>query len=124
MSEELAAETNAFGIRTTIVEPGAFHTGFSERSVTIADNRLPEVYPITDEMLGAFSHFDSPATGDPRKAAQIIFEAVESENPPFRLPLGQDAFDAIDAKLEQIKQEIAPWRTRASQTAFDAAATA
>jgi NADP-dependent 3-hydroxy acid dehydrogenase YdfG len=124
LSEALAAETTAFGIRTTIVEPGAFHTGFSERSVTIADNRLPEVYPVTDEMLGAFSYYDSEATGDPRKAAKIIVEAVESENPPFRLPLGQDAFDAIDAKIEQIKQEIAPWRERASRTAFDAAATA
>jgi NADP-dependent 3-hydroxy acid dehydrogenase YdfG len=124
LSEALAAETTVFGIRTTIVEPGAFHTGFSERSVTIADNRLPEVYPVTDEMLGAFSYYDSEATGDPRKAAKIIVEAVESENPPFRLPLGQDAFDAIDAKIEQIKQEIAPWRERASRTAFDAAATA
>ena len=124
LSESLAAETAPLGIRTTIVEPGAFHTGFSERSVAIGDNRLPEAYPVTDEMIGAFSHFDSPASGDPKKAARIIFEAVESENPPFRLPLGQDAYDAIDAKLEQIKGEIEPWRSRATQTAFDAAATA
>lgn len=124
LSEALAAETAPFGIRTTIVEPGPFNTGFSEHSVTIAENRLPEVYPVTGEMLAAFSHFDSPASGDPKKAVKIIVEAVESENPPFRLPLGQDAFDAIDAKLEQVKQEISVWRERATQTAFDAAATA
>ena len=124
LSEALQAETAPFGIKTTIVEPGAFNTGYSSRALTIADNRLPEVYPVTEEMLGAFSHFDSPATGDPKKAAKIIVEAVESENPPFRLPLGQDAFDAIDAKLEQIKQEIEAWRTRGTQTAFDTAATA
>jgi NADP-dependent 3-hydroxy acid dehydrogenase YdfG len=122
LSEALAAETAGLGIKTTIVEPGAFHTGFSERSVDIGENRLPEVYPVTDEMLGAFSYYDSPATGDPRKAAGLIVEAVESENPPFRLPLGQDAFDAIDAKLEQIKQEIGPWRERAVQTRFESAA--
>jgi NADP-dependent 3-hydroxy acid dehydrogenase YdfG len=124
LSEALAAETAPFGIKTMIVEPGPFHTGFSGHSVTIAENRLPEVYPVTDEMLAAFSHFDGPSSGDPKKAVKIIVEAVGSENPPFRLPLGQDAFDAIDAKFEQIKEDISGWRTRAVQTAFDAAATA
>lgn len=123
LSEALAAEVAPFGIKTMIVEPGPFYTGFSGKSVTIAENLLPEVYSSTTDLTAAFSEFDGPNSGDPAKAVKIIVEAVESENPPFRLPLGLFAYEGIEAKLEQVKQEIAPWRERAIQTAFDATAT-
>ena len=124
LSEALAAEVAPHGIKTTIVEPGAFNTGYSSRAMSYGENRLPEVYPSTEEMKAAFSQLDSTATGDPGKAVKIIIEAVESENPPFRLPIGLDAFEAIEAKLERVKEEIAVWRERATQTNFDAAANA
>ena len=54
----------------------------------------------------------------------MIIKAVESENPPFRLPLGLPAYEGIEAKLEQVKQEIAIWRARAIETNFDVATTA
>lgn len=123
LSEALAAEVAPHGIKTTIVEPGPFYTGFSGKSVTIGENLLPEVYSSTAELNDAFAEFDGPTAGDPRKAVKIIVEAVESENPPFRLPLGLFAYEGIEAKLEQVKQEIAPWRERAIQTAFDSTAT-
>ena len=124
LSEALAAEVAPHGIKTMIVEPGAFNTGYSSRAMSYGDNLLPEVYPSTEEMTAAFSQLDSTATGDPGKAVKIIIEAVESENPPFRLPIGLDAFEAIEAKLERVKEEIAVWRERATQTNFDAAANA
>ena len=124
ISEALAAEVAPHGIKTTVIDLGAFNTGFSAKSVVIGENRVPQAYPVTEEMLGAFSYFDSPATGDPKKAVKIIVEAVESENPPFRLPIGQDVFDAIDAKIERVQKENSVWRERATQTTFDAAATA
>ena len=124
LSEALAAEVAPHGIKTTIVEPGPFYTGFSSKSVNFGDNLLPEVYPSTAELTGAFSEFDGPNAGDPIKAVRIIIEAVESENPPFRLPLGLMAFENIEAKFEQVKEEISIWRTRAINTNFDAAANA
>jgi NADP-dependent 3-hydroxy acid dehydrogenase YdfG len=124
LSEALAAEVAPHGIKTTIVEPGAFNTGYSSRALIFGENRLPEVYPSTAKMTGVFSQFDSTAAGDPRKAVRIIIEAVESENPPFRLPLGLDAYEAIEAKFEQVRQEISIWHDRAIKTSFDAAAAA
>lgn len=124
LSEALAAEVAPHGIKTTIVEPGPFYTGWSSKPVNFGDNLLPEVYPSTAELSGVFLENDGPNAGDPVKAVQVIIEAVESENPPFRLPLGLPAFEAIEAKLEQVKQEISVWRTRASETNFDAAANA
>lgn len=124
LSEALATEVAPHGIKTTVVEPGPFHTGFSTRAVAFGENLLSEVYPSTTELTDAFSQFDSPQSGDPRKAVKLIIEAVESENPPFRLPLGLFAYEGIEAKLENVKQDISVWRTRAIQTNFDAAATA
>lgn len=124
ISESLAAEVAPHGIKTTIVEPGPFHTGFSGKGVFFGENSLPESYASTKELVDQFSEFDGPNSGDPRKAVQVIIEAVESENPPFRLPLGLFAYEAIEAKLEQVKEEISTWRDRAIQTNFDVAATA
>lgn len=124
LSEALAVEVAPHGIKTTIVEPGPFHTGFSARGMTFGENLLPEVYPSTSELEAAFPQFDGPTAGDPVKAVRIIVEAVESENPPFRLPLGLFAYEGIEAKLERVKEEISVWRTRAIKTNFDATATA
>ena len=122
LSESLAAEVAPHGIKTMVVEPGPFHTGFSGKGIFSGENPLPEAYPSTEELTNNFSEFDGPNAGDPAKAVKVIIEAVESENPPFRLPLGLFAFEAIEAKLENVKQEIATWRERAIQTNFDAAA--
>jgi NAD(P)-dependent dehydrogenase (short-subunit alcohol dehydrogenase family) len=122
LSEALAAEVAAYGIKTTIVEPGPFYTGGVERAV-FAENLLPEIYPSTAQLPEVFREF-SRTGGDPVKAVKIIIEAIESENPPFRLPLGLPAFEAIEAKLEGVKQEISAWRARAIDTNFDVAATA
>jgi NADP-dependent 3-hydroxy acid dehydrogenase YdfG len=124
LSEALATEVAPHGIKTTIVEPGSFNTGYSSRALIYGATRLAEIYPSTEELTNAFSQFDSTAAGDPVKAVRIIIEAVESENPPFRLPLGLDAFEAIEAKLERVKEEISVWRARAINTNFDVAATA
>jgi NADP-dependent 3-hydroxy acid dehydrogenase YdfG len=124
VSEALAAEVAAHGIKVTIVEPGPFSTGYSSKSINFGDNLLPEVYPLTAELSGVFSVNDGPTAGDPVKAVKIIIEAVEAANPPFRLPLGLPAFEAIEAKLEQVKQEIAVWRERAIETNFDVAVNA
>lgn len=122
LSEALAGELAPFGIKTTIVEPGPFSTnGFD--SAAFAENPLPEVYPSTAQLTETFQGFKDIA-GDPRKAVRVIIEAVESENPPFRLPLGEIAFEGIEAKLERIKDEISVWRDRAIQTNFDAATNA
>ena len=119
LSEALAGEVAAHGIKTTIVEPGPYNTGGVERAA-FAANLLPEAYPSTVQLPEVFREFSSTA-GDPVKAVKIIIEAVESDDPPFRLPLGLPAFEGIEAKLEQVKEEISVWRDRAIDTNFDAA---
>ncbi len=121
-SEALAGEVAAHNIKTMIVEPGPFYTGGIANAVA-ADNLLPEIYSSTTELSEVFREFNRTA-GDPAKAVRVIIEAVESADPPFRLPIGLPAYEAIEAKLEQVKQEISVWRARAINTSFDIAATA
>jgi NAD(P)-dependent dehydrogenase (short-subunit alcohol dehydrogenase family) len=120
VSEALAAEVAAHGIKTMLVEPGPFRTDFGARGV-FAENPLPQAYPSPAQLAESFQKFKNIA-GDPVKAVRVIIEAVESDDPPFRLPLGAIAFESIEAKLEQVKREISVWRTRASETNFDVAA--
>jgi NADP-dependent 3-hydroxy acid dehydrogenase YdfG len=122
LSEALAGELAPHGIKTMIVEPGPFSTdGFA--NAAFAENQLPEAYPSPVQLAENFQEFKNIA-GDPVKGVRVIIEAVEAENPPFRLPLGSPAFEGIEAKLEQVKQEISIWRDKATQTDFDTAASA
>ena len=122
LSEALAGELAAHNIKTMIVEPGPFSTNGFDNAV-LAEHPLPEAYASTAQFAETFEQFKNIA-GDPVKAVRIIIEAVESANPPFRLPLGLPAYETIEAKLEQVKQEIAIWRARAIETNFDVAANA
>ena len=119
ISESLAAEVAAHGIKVTVVEPGAFRTAIGG-ATDIAANRISD-YQSTEQVLGWFKEIDGKQPGDPRKAARAIIKAVESESPPLRLPLGEDAITTIEGKLETVKGEIARWREVGTGTAYEGA---
>jgi NAD(P)-dependent dehydrogenase (short-subunit alcohol dehydrogenase family) len=115
MSEALADEVRPLGIRVLIVEPGAFRTslfGNNSVSVPIADY-APTVGP-TREMAGTA---DGTQPGDPAKAAAIL-AALDSAEPPLRLPLGDDAVDAILGHLDAVRIDIATGEKTARDTRF------
>jgi len=109
LSESLADEVAPLGIRVTIVEPGPHRTRFaSERSA-------PRAQPIPDYACSAgrtrevLSQLDGNQPGDPARAAAAILGAIESDDPPLRLPLGQMALDNIRARLDARLQELEAW---------------
>ncbi|MBC7798312.1 MAG: SDR family NAD(P)-dependent oxidoreductase [Pyrinomonadaceae bacterium] len=119
VSESLAAELGSHNIKVTIVEPGAFRTDFSGRSLHTPDQPLDKEYPSTAAFIGWLKENESKMPGDPRKAAQAVIEIVESKNPPLRLPLGEDSITTIENELEKVRQDIAPWRELGVNTAFE-----
>jgi NAD(P)-dependent dehydrogenase (short-subunit alcohol dehydrogenase family) len=118
-SEALAREAEHLGIKVTIVEPGAFRTDFNGRSLAVAENRLPDVYPSTDYFANWLAENDGKQPGDPRKAAQAMIKAVEAENTPLRLILGEDAITTIEADIDAVRENIAAWRQIGVETAFE-----
>ena len=49
--------------------------------------------------------------GDPAKAAAALIEAVESDEPPFMLLLGNDASDGFRAALDALRAEVDAWES-------------
>jgi NAD(P)-dependent dehydrogenase (short-subunit alcohol dehydrogenase family) len=120
ISEALAAEVRPLGIKVLIVEPGAFRTGLfgsTTGSEQIADYSAT-VGP-TRQMIQA-SNGHQP--GDPAKAAAAIIAALDAPETPLRLPLGDDAVDAITGHLNAVRAELATWEKTARDTRLDSPA--
>jgi NAD(P)-dependent dehydrogenase (short-subunit alcohol dehydrogenase family) len=109
LSESLADEVAHLGIKVTIVEPGPHRTEFaSEKSAELAA-AIDDYAGSVGQARKAFAGMDGTQPGDPQRAAAAIIEAVESDDPPLRLPLGQTALDHIRAKLEAQLEELERW---------------
>jgi NAD(P)-dependent dehydrogenase (short-subunit alcohol dehydrogenase family) len=106
MSESLAAEVGPLGIRTLIVEPGAFRTEFGadrmHRSRTIIDDYADTAGPTR----AAVDQMDGSQPGDPDRAAAAILEVIDADDAPLRLALGDDAVDAIRSKHAQLRTDL------------------
>ncbi|GAP99474.1 oxidoreductase [Leptolyngbya sp. NIES-2104] len=109
-SEALAREVESFGIRVTLIEPGAFRTDFNGRSLAAAEHSIDAYAGVSGASLQWFKKMDGQQTGNPTKAAQAIIQAVESPRPPMRLALGIDAMKLIQEKLEQVKTDLEAWQ--------------
>ena len=83
--ESLAEEVKAFGIKVTIIEPGAYATEFgSQESLKFAAGM--DLY--TDFKEQFFGRLRGLERGDPEATPQALFQVVDSENPPLRFNLG------------------------------------
>lgn len=109
-SEALAQEVEPFGIKVTLIEPGAFRTDFNGRSLVAAEQAIPAYATVSGASWQWFKQMDGQQPGDPAKAAKAIIQAVESPDPPIRLALGTDAISLIQQKLESVKTGLAAWQ--------------
>jgi NAD(P)-dependent dehydrogenase (short-subunit alcohol dehydrogenase family) len=120
-SEALEAEVAPYGVKVLIVEPGAFRTNLFGKGAAYFSAPM---YAYTDT-VGATRRMvesgDGSQPGDPAKAAAAIRTALDADQTPLRLPLGDDAVDAIRGHLERVSTELAAWEDVARDTAFDAA---
>ncbi|WP_043684439.1 SDR family NAD(P)-dependent oxidoreductase [Streptomyces xylophagus] len=119
LSEGLADEVAEYGIKVLVVEPGAFRTALfdTSRAGVSADSG---VYAKVSATRGFVSGGDGAQAGDPAKAAALILAALDAEETPLHLPLGDDAVDAVLGHLEQVRGDIAAWEKRTRATGFDA----
>ncbi len=106
ISEALAEEVRPFGIRVTLIEPGAFRTDFAGRSIQQAP-ALGEVYAGTvGKRRAGLSDFDGKQPGDPAKAAQAMLAVAEQEDPPLPLVLGADALKRAREKVHALTRDL------------------
>ncbi|MFI0240513.1 oxidoreductase [Streptomyces sp. NPDC016845] len=119
LSEALAAEVAPYGIRVLIVEPGAFRTGFAD-AAALRPSAGPDTYQDTvGPVLSGLPGGSGAEPGDPAKAAAAILTALDADEPPLRLPLGNDAADAITEHLDHARTELSSWDKLIRSTDFD-----
>ena len=121
VSEALAQEVKPLGIKVTIIEPGAFRTDFSGRSIVTPDQAIADYAETSGKLIQWNQEIDGKQPGDPVKAAAAMIQVVESENPPLRLALGEDSVNGITQKLNSMKAELDAWKTVSLNTAFEGA---
>jgi NAD(P)-dependent dehydrogenase (short-subunit alcohol dehydrogenase family) len=115
-SESLAGEVAHLGIKVTIVEPGPHRTDFaSEQSAALA-REIDDYADSVGAARRAFAGMHGTQPGDPGRAAKAIIEAVETPEPPLRLPLGQIAINSIRAKLERQLEALQRWSALGAAT--------
>ncbi len=107
-SEVLNAEVKPLGIKVTIIEPGGFRTDWGGSSMDKS-----AVGADYDETVGAVNRFreSTVATwrGDPRRAAEIILDVVDLEEPPLRLLLGAGAVESAERSSRERAAEAEKW---------------
>ncbi|NRF39595.1 SDR family NAD(P)-dependent oxidoreductase [Pedobacter foliorum] len=105
LSEVLAQDVAEFGVKVTVIAPGAFRTNFlNEDSINIAQHTIPE-YTEMHNAQKMLLEKKGKQIGDPEKAAAAIIEVAHLENPPLYLLLGDDAYDRAMSKLDRLKKD-------------------
>lgn len=104
LHESLAQEVKPFGIKVTLLEPGAYATDFgSASSLKIAPGM--DTYANLRKQVSA--RLSSTERGDPKATAEAILKIVDAQEPPLRfivgsfLPRLRDAYAARLAAWEE-----------------------
>jgi NAD(P)-dependent dehydrogenase (short-subunit alcohol dehydrogenase family) len=119
-SESLSKEVGPLGVKVTIVEPGGFRTDFAGSSTELRDGR-----PEYDSTVGATVRFqrsyDGKQPGDPAKAAAAVLHIASLSNPPLRLLLGRDAYDAAEKHVLEMLESDSKWKDLSVSTDYRSA---
>jgi NADP-dependent 3-hydroxy acid dehydrogenase YdfG len=90
--ESLAEEVKSFGIKVTIIEPGAYATEFgSQDSLKFA----PGLDIYTDFKQEFFGTLKDMERGDPNATPEALFQIVDAEKPPLRFFLGNQCLSWV-----------------------------
>jgi NAD(P)-dependent dehydrogenase (short-subunit alcohol dehydrogenase family) len=98
-SETLRQEVEPFGIRVLMVEPSGFRTDWAGSSMDRADpiDAYDAIEAIASRRAAQREENNGSQPGNPELAAQALLRTLDRADPPFRLLLGNVAFDvAID----------------------------
>lgn len=118
ISIALSKEAEQLGIKVMIVEPGPFRTNFRVSHVQ-GNNRSISDYAKIKEARDRLAADPFGQNGDPEKAAKVIVEAINKEDPPKMILLGEGAADlGIKILTEEIR-EITKWKDLGEAVGFE-----
>ena len=107
LAEAIAIEAGHFGVKVTLLEPGAVSSGGSERAATLLGDDDPYL-PLARQLAAARA--DSITV---EEVAQAVADTLEDPDPPLRLPVGRPAATLLAARhatADDVPFRIAPLR--------------
>jgi NAD(P)-dependent dehydrogenase (short-subunit alcohol dehydrogenase family) len=99
LAETLAIETGHFGIKVSIVQPGAVSSGGGERAKVFLKENDPHtpLYEALPVLRGE--------SVTPQDVAAAVADTIEQPEPPLRVPVGLPAERALRARKEAPESE-------------------
>jgi len=111
LHESLAQEVKPFGIKVTLIEPGAYATSLgSPESLKVA----PGIDAYNELRQQVSGNMMSLERGDPSATPEAVFKIVDAENPPLRLILGSTSFPMVRAAYADRLATWAEWEAVSS----------
>lgn len=108
-STVLAQEVAPFGVKITVMEPGAMKTDWASSSMAI-----PEASEPYKSTVGPFAEMLRQMSGSepsiPSKVAKVILKVLNEREPPLRLLVGPDAVDYAGKAAEALSESDRNWR--------------
>jgi NAD(P)-dependent dehydrogenase (short-subunit alcohol dehydrogenase family) len=108
-SESLAKEVAPLGIKVTVIAPSGFRTDWAGRSANNSKIVIDDYKETAGTNKDNIRGYSGNQPGDPVRAAKAMIKAVESENPPLRLLLGEAALKGARNKLDVLKKDFDTW---------------
>ena len=94
LHESLAQEVKPFGVKVTLIEPGAYATGFGSAASLKVTPGL-EAYAALRQQMSA--RLSSSERGDPHATVEAVLRVVDADEPPLRLMLGSGGLPMVRA---------------------------
>jgi NAD(P)-dependent dehydrogenase (short-subunit alcohol dehydrogenase family) len=109
-TESLRHELAEFGVKVILIEPGGVKTNFVD-NIKTAKNYNANDSPYAKSMQKIFEGLE-PIMADashPSEVAQVILNAINSNDPDVRYTVGKDAESVIRVRSELTDKELEKW---------------
>lgn len=118
--EALGKEVAPLGIDVVTIQPGAFRTDWSGRSMQRGEHRIPDYAESVGARLDMIAAIDGRQPGDPARAAQVFIDLATMDNPPAQLVLGAGLLQAYRERLAAIQERLEKWESVSVSAEFPA----
>jgi NAD(P)-dependent dehydrogenase (short-subunit alcohol dehydrogenase family) len=109
--EALGKEVAPLGIQVVTIQPGAFRTDWSGRSMQRGGLRMAAYAENVHTRLDMIAAIDGKQPGDPVRAAQVFVDLATMDNPPAQLVLGTGLLQSYRERLAEIQRRLDAWES-------------
>jgi short-subunit dehydrogenase len=111
LSETMRYELQEYGINVIIIEPGVIKSNFFENSKAAynATNTESPYSQLMQKVSDGFKPMLESGSSSPSKVADVILNAIMSNDPQVRYLVGDDAVSLIEKRNKMSDKEFESW---------------